>query len=236
MSIVLFTATVLHDARRRLKVGSDLLGAIVDIGGYHFECGTRDFAIWSNVVKADAELALVGANPEGTELDFVEAYVRMRERAFELARHATNTGAAERTAVSESLNSFMKISRPTGRFAKVRLGSAKGRTDKGAASGDSNEEGKARSSAGTNRQSTRSEKFRKDPYSILGVEPTATQEELRGAYLARSRVIHPDRFDQQRQPQDWKKANEMLRELNEAYSILRNAESRAEYDRICGGT
>jgi len=70
----------------------------------------------------------------------------------------------------------------------------------------------------------------KDLYSILGVTPDATAEEIRVAYLARTRVIHPDRFDPQKQPQDWKKANEMLVELNEAYSILRNPSSRAEYD------
>lgn len=71
----------------------------------------------------------------------------------------------------------------------------------------------------------------KDLYSVLGAEPTATQEELRDAYVARTRVIHPDRFDRERQAQDWKKANEMLAELNEAYSILRNPQNRAEYDR-----
>lgn len=48
-------------------------------------------------------------------------------------------------------------------------------------------------------------------------------------------VIHPDRFDQQKQPQDWKKANEMLADLNDAYSILRNATSRAEYDEFRSG-
>jgi hypothetical protein len=75
----------------------------------------------------------------------------------------------------------------------------------------------------------------KDLYSILGVSPDATAEEMRDAYLARTRVIHPDRFDSRQQPQDWKKANEMLAELNEAYSILRNATSRAEYDSLRAG-
>jgi len=75
----------------------------------------------------------------------------------------------------------------------------------------------------------------KDLYSIIGVSPDATPEDIRAAYLAGTRVIHPDRFDQQKQPQDWNKANEMLAELNEAYSILRNATSRAEYDRFRSG-
>ncbi len=75
----------------------------------------------------------------------------------------------------------------------------------------------------------------KDLYSILGVTPDATAKEMRDAYLARTRVIHPDRFDRQRQPQDWKKANEMLAELNEAYSILRDPSTRAQYDDLRAG-
>jgi hypothetical protein len=75
----------------------------------------------------------------------------------------------------------------------------------------------------------------KDLYSILGVTPDATAEEMRDAYLSRTRVIHPDRFDRQQQPQDWKKANEMLAELNEAYSILRNPSTRTQYDESHSG-
>lgn len=72
----------------------------------------------------------------------------------------------------------------------------------------------------------------KDLYSILGVTPDATAEQIRDAYIARARVIHPDRFDRNRQPQEWKKANEMLAELNEAYSILRDPSARAQYDQL----
>lgn len=75
----------------------------------------------------------------------------------------------------------------------------------------------------------------KELYSIIGVDPDASPEKIRYAYLARTRVIHPDRFDQQRQPLNWKKANEMLAELNEAYSILRDPSSREEYDQIRSG-
>ncbi len=67
-------------------------------------------------------------------------------------------------------------------------------------------------------------------YDVVGVDPTASQEELRQSYLMRSRVLHPDRFDQVKQPKEWKKANEMLSELNEAYTVLRNPKTRAEYD------
>lgn len=72
----------------------------------------------------------------------------------------------------------------------------------------------------------------KDPYSILGVSPDASPQEIRNAYLSRTRIIHPDRFDRASQPQDWTKANEMLAELNEAYSTLRNPSSRSQYDEL----
>jgi len=42
-------------------------------------------------------------------------------------------------------------------------------------------------------------------------------------------------FDREQQRQDWNKANEMLAELNEAYSILRDPSRRKEYDRIRSG-
>ena len=74
----------------------------------------------------------------------------------------------------------------------------------------------------------------RDYYSILGVEPSASQAAIREAYLARARVIHPDRFDQKTQPQDWKKANEMLAELNEAFATLRNPETRRQGDNWYG--
>jgi len=77
--------------------------------------------------------------------------------------------------------------------------------------------------------------FEKDLYSIIGVDPNASSEEVRQAYLSRTRVIHPDRFDREQQRQDWNKANEMLAELNEAYSILRDPNRREEYDRIRSG-
>ena len=73
---------------------------------------------------------------------------------------------------------------------------------------------------------------KKDYYSILGVQKNATAGEIRKAFLNRSRVVHPDRFDSNRQSNEWRQANEMLRELNQAYSVLREPASRAEYDVI----
>ena len=74
----------------------------------------------------------------------------------------------------------------------------------------------------------------KNYYAVLGVESGADDGQVREAYLSRMKVVHPDRFDPQTQPQEWKKANEMLAELNEAYAALRDRASRAEYENAAG--
>ncbi len=43
--------------------------------------------------------------------------------------------------------------------------------------------------------------------------------------------IHPDNFDQTKDRARWEKANEQLKELNEAYSILKNQDTRASHDK-----
>jgi len=70
----------------------------------------------------------------------------------------------------------------------------------------------------------------RNPYDAIGVDPNATDDEIRRAYLIRVRVLHPDRFDPKLQPDEWAKANEMLRELNEAYGALSDRGPRARYD------
>ena len=72
----------------------------------------------------------------------------------------------------------------------------------------------------------------RDFYSVLGVGPTATSDQIHNAYRARVRISHPDRFDKDTHPEEWKAANELLRDLNTAYSVLRDAESRDEYDQL----
>ena len=70
----------------------------------------------------------------------------------------------------------------------------------------------------------------KDYYSILRVSPTATQEEIRKSYLLLSKMFHPDKFSAVDQPNEWKKSNEIFQDLNEAYTTLKDASSRAKYD------
>jgi hypothetical protein len=57
-----------------------------------------------------------------------------------------------------------------------------------------------------------------DPYSVLGVAPTAREDEVRAAYRARSRLLHPDvhRDASGRSPQA---AHEAFTQLCEAYRL-----------------
>ncbi len=66
----------------------------------------------------------------------------------------------------------------------------------------------------------------KDYYKILGVEKSATQDEIKKAYRKLAMEYHPDR-----NPDD-SQAEEQFKELNEAYQVLSDADKRAHYDRL----
>lgn len=65
----------------------------------------------------------------------------------------------------------------------------------------------------------------KDYYAILGVNKSASQEEIKKAYRKLALKYHPDR-----NPGD-KTAEEKFKEINEAYDILKDEQKRAAYDR-----
>jgi curved DNA-binding protein CbpA len=66
-----------------------------------------------------------------------------------------------------------------------------------------------------------------DPYSVLGVSPTATQAEITHAYRRQLRDYHPDR----RSGEPNSGADERLRQILAAYALLRDPTRRAAYDR-----
>lgn len=70
----------------------------------------------------------------------------------------------------------------------------------------------------------------RSPYEILGVPRDATPDQIRRAYLLKVKEIHPDNFDQVKDRARWEQANEQLKALNEAYSILKNQDTRASHD------
>lgn len=66
----------------------------------------------------------------------------------------------------------------------------------------------------------------KDLYELLGVARTATEEEIRRAYLKLAHKLHPDKTGGD------KAGEEKLKEINAAYDILKNPEKRSQYDRF----
>jgi DnaJ-class molecular chaperone len=66
-----------------------------------------------------------------------------------------------------------------------------------------------------------------NPYSVLGVSPTATHAEITHAYRRHLRDHHPDRRSQESNSA----ADERLRQVLEAYALLREPHRRASYDR-----
>lgn len=65
-----------------------------------------------------------------------------------------------------------------------------------------------------------------DYYKLLGVEKTATAQEIKKAYRKLALKYHPDR-----NPGN-KEAEEKFRQVSEAYEVLSNEEKRAKYDQF----
>ena len=58
-----------------------------------------------------------------------------------------------------------------------------------------------------------------DPYAVLGIRPSSTDEEVRAAYRARSMLLHPDR-NTDRPPHLRLEAERAMAQLTEAYEAV----------------
>ncbi len=63
----------------------------------------------------------------------------------------------------------------------------------------------------------------KDFYKILGVNEDASEEEIRERWIELTKQYHPDRGEES-------VSDEKIKEINEAYQVLKHSSTRVEYD------
>ena len=72
--------------------------------------------------------------------------------------------------------------------------------------------------------------FEKDYYRILGVQSTATPEQIKESYRKLAKKYHPDSRITGAEKSEYEPNSDLFRDVNEAYQILSVIESRVNYD------
>lgn len=69
----------------------------------------------------------------------------------------------------------------------------------------------------------------KDHYDVLGIEPTATSDQIKEAYLYKVNILHPDRLAAMTEKIRRMAEKDLIR-VNVAYEVLSDPRRRKEYD------
>lgn len=72
---------------------------------------------------------------------------------------------------------------------------------------------------------------KKDYYDLLGVEKTASENDIKKAYRKLAMKYHPDKYSNASEKEK-KEAEEKFKEVNEAYQVLSDPDKRSKYDRF----
>ena len=72
---------------------------------------------------------------------------------------------------------------------------------------------------------------KKDYYDLLGVEKTASENDIKKAYRKLAMKYHPDKYSNASEKEK-KEAEEKFKEVHEAYQVLSDPDKRSKYDRF----
>ena len=71
-------------------------------------------------------------------------------------------------------------------------------------------------------------------YELLGISKEATKDEIKKKYREMAKKYHPDRYVNSTK-EEKEKAENMFKDINNAYEVLIDDDRKAEYDRKNGG-
>ena len=72
---------------------------------------------------------------------------------------------------------------------------------------------------------------KRDYYEVLGVDKSASENDIKKAYRKAAMKYHPDKFANASDAEK-KDAEEKFKEINEAYQVLSDSQKKQQYDQF----